>query len=348
MLLKLLLGFLLFSLINYHTVCNGNGIKPERKTKVGFLMVKQNLDIEGSIDFCVNNLNIITFYCYMYKQMEDHGHELRQPFQYTQDCDLLQFVIVHALLKHRTFFHQVPYFLNFCARVTLVDFISDKIIPRMLVEGIIHVVWCEVAGGLFIHGFNQPYFPIQKSNYMYESSRISYVQDCDLLLFVVVCALLKHRTFFHHVPYFLNFCARVTLVDFILDKIIPRILVEGIIHVVWCEVAGGLFFHKLNQSYSPIQNLNYMYELLRSYFHRPRLKCVTLNFDIEFWTLTFDVIIYCDVINFCCYKFLKNVLVWRGISVNPKTFTRIVHSLSVIIMKFFINVAEVITWIFII
>ena len=168
MLLKLLLLGFLFSLIIYHTVCNGNGIKPKRKTKVGFLMVKQNLDIEGSMDFW-KNLNIIKFYCY--KQMEDHGHELRQPFFYIQDCDLLQFAMVYALLKHRTFFHHVPYFINFCTRVMLVDFILDKIIPRILVERIIHVVWCEVAGGLFFHRFNQLYSPIQKLDYMCESLR---------------------------------------------------------------------------------------------------------------------------------------------------------------------------------
>ena len=123
-------------------------------------MVKQNLDIGGSMDFW-KNFNIFKFYC----------SKLRQPFSYNQDCDLLQFVIVCALLKHRTFFYHVPYFINLCARVTLADFILDKIISRTLVERIIHVVWCEVAGRLFIHRLNQPYSPIQMLIYMYKALR---------------------------------------------------------------------------------------------------------------------------------------------------------------------------------
>ena len=96
---------------------------------------------------------------YRSKQIEDHSQKLRQPYSNIQDCELLQFVIVFVLLKHQTFFYQVPYFINFYARVMLVDFISIKSSHGYLFERIIHVVWCEVSTEDFVHRLNQPDSP---------------------------------------------------------------------------------------------------------------------------------------------------------------------------------------------
>ena len=254
LLLKFLILDLLFPLIiSYKTFGNGNGLKPEEKMKHGFLE-KHYLDIG---DWLYPREDVITLY--RSNLIEDLSQKLRKSFSNTQDCELLKFMKVFALLKYRTFLCQVPYFLVFYARVMQVDSIMLESSHGTLVKGSFHTVWYDVSTEDFVHRLQT----------------CSPIKDRELLQLVSVFVLLKYRTFLCQVPDFIIFYTRVMLVDSISLESSLGTLVKGSFHTVWYDVSTEDRVHRLQQP-RPIKNLKL--DTLRTFwhfqFHRPRIKFI--------------------------------------------------------------------------